>query len=190
MIAAARTGGYDLTHDLASGGPVHDALFVVAGVLVLVAFLFVSRLAAHIVGEQLRKRQVRGDMVILGRRVATAVVILLGVFAALGFAVENANVPLFGLLLATIVAALGVQDLLRDYVSGYYVLWERHLRIGDHIEFDGRSGVITEVRLRVTMLKSDQGDVIIVPNSELFTKPVTIHGVTPPQEAARKEPPA
>lgn len=186
MIAAARSG-YDIGHDLSSGGPVHDAIFVVVGVLVLIAFLFVARLAAHIVGEQLRKRQVRGDMVVLGRRVATAVVILLGVFAALGFAVENANVPLFGLLLATVVAALGVQDLLRDYVSGYYVLWERHVRVGDHIEFDGHNGVVTEIRLRVTLLKSDQGDVIIVPNSELFTKPVTIHGVTP-QEEAKKAP--
>jgi small conductance mechanosensitive channel len=129
-------------------------------------------------------------MVVLGRRVVTALVIVIGIFAALGFAVQSTNVPLFGLLLATIVAALGVQDLLRDYVSGYYVLWEHHIRVGDHIGFDGHNGVITDVRLRVTMLKSDEGDVIIVPNSELFTKPVTIHGVTPPQEEARKAPPA
>jgi len=34
---------------------------------------------------------------------------------------------------------------------------------------------VTEVRLRVTLLKSDDGDLIVVPNSELFTKPVTVH---------------
>jgi small-conductance mechanosensitive channel len=187
MIAAA-PGGLDLNRDVFSNQPVRDALFVVVGLLVFVAFLLVARFAAHIAGEQLRKRQVRPDMVVLGRRVVTAAVILLGVFAALGFAVENANVPLFGLLLATIIAALGVQDLLRDYVSGYYVLWERHIRVGDHISFDGHVGVITEVRLRVSILKADNGDVVIVPNSELFTKPVTIHGVTPNQEQARKEP--
>ncbi|HVH64034.1 MAG TPA: mechanosensitive ion channel domain-containing protein [Candidatus Dormibacteraeota bacterium] len=184
MIAAARSG-YDLGHDLQSGGPVRDAVFVIAGVVVFIGFLFVARLAAHLVGDQLHKRQVRADMVVLGRRIATAVVILLGIFAALGFAVQSANVSLFGLLVATIVAALGVQDLLRDYVSGYYVLWERHLRVGDHIDFDGHSGMVTEVRLRVTLLKSDKGDVIIVPNSELFTKPVTIHGVTPEEEARK-----
>ncbi len=188
MTAAARSG-YDLTHDLTTNGPVHDVVFVLVGLLVLVGFIFLARFVAHVTGEQLRKRQVRGDMVALGRRVVTALVILMGVFAALGFAVENANVPLFGLLLATVVAALGVQDLLRDYVSGYYVLWERHMRVGDRVEFDGHTGVIADVRLRVTILKSDKGDVVIVPNSELFTKPVTILGVTPPQEAARKEPP-
>ena len=173
MIAAARSG-YDLGHDLTTGGPVRDLVYVVVGLVVLLVFILVARLAAHLAGEQLRKRHVRGDMVVLGRRAVTAIVIVIGVFAALGFAVENANVPLFGLLLATVVAALGVQDLLRDYVSGYYVLLERHIRVGDHIAFNGDEGVITDVRLRVTLLRNDHGDVVVVPNSELFTKPVTI----------------
>ena len=173
MIAAAR-GGYDLSHDLTTGGPVRDLLFVIVGLVVLLAFIVAARLIAHLAGQQLLKRHVRGDMVVLGRRVVTALVIIIGVFAALGFAVENANVPLFGLLLATVVAALGVQDLLRDYVSGYYVLLERHIRVGDRVSFDGDEGLFTDVRLRVTLLRNDQGDVVVVPNSELFTKSVTI----------------
>jgi len=173
MIAAAR-GGYDLSHDLTTGGPARDLVFVIVGIVVLLAFVVAARLIAHLAGQQLLKRHVRGDMVVLGRRVVTALVIVIGVFAALGFAVENANVPLFGLLLATVVAALGVQDLLRDYVSGYYVLLERHIRVGDRVSFDGDEGLITDVRLRVTLLRNDQGDVVVVPNSELFTKSVTI----------------
>ena len=156
-----------------------DLVYIGVGLVVFVIFIFVARFIAHLVGQQLQKRQVRGDMVVLGRRVVTALVIILGIFAALGIAAQTANVTLFGLLLATIVAALGVQDLLRDYVSGYYVLWEHHIRVGDHIEFDGHAGVITDVRLRVTMLKSDGGDVVVVPNSELFTKSVTIKSRPP-----------
>jgi small-conductance mechanosensitive channel len=183
MIAAAARGiGIDLNN-------YRNLIYVGVGIVVFLVFVLLARFVAHLAGQQLLKRHVRGDMVVLGRRVVTAVIIVIGVFAALGFAAQTANVTLFGLLLATIVAALGVQDLLRDYVSGYYVLFERHIRVGDHIDFDGHNGVITDVRLRVTMLKSDDGDVIVVPNSELFTKPVTIRGVTPGQEAARKEPP-
>ena len=36
-------------------------------------------------------------------------------------------------------------------------------------------GTVSEVRLRVTLLRSETGDVVVVPNSELFTHPVTIH---------------
>jgi small conductance mechanosensitive channel len=117
------------------------------------------------------------------RRVFTAAVVGLGVFLALGWAAQNANVTLFGLLLATVVAALGVQQLLQDYVSGYYVLLERHIRVGDHISFDGNDGTITEVRLRVTLLRNEQGDVVVVPNSELFTKSVTIRAREAPKPA-------
>ena len=68
-----------------------------------------------------------------------------------------------------------MQDLLKDYVSGYYVLFEHHIRIGDRITLDAWSGTVTDVRLRVTLLRGDEGDVVVVPNSELFSRPVVVH---------------
>jgi small conductance mechanosensitive channel len=147
-------------------------------IVLLAATYLVARLVSRFVGEKVRQQQMRGEMVVVTKRIATALVIVVGVFLALGWAAQNANVTLFGLLLATVVAALGVQQLLQDYVSGYYVLLERHIRIGDRITFDGHTGTITDVRLRVTLIKSDDGNLIVVPNSELFTKPVTVHDRT------------
>lgn len=187
MIDAA-PGGFDIGRDVFNNQPVVDAIYVVVGLVVFVAFILFARFVAHMAGEMLRRRNARADVVVLGRRVVTASVIVIGIFLALGFAVQNANVPLFGLLLATIVAALGVQDLLKDYVSGYYMLLEHHIRPGERITFDGHTATVAEVRLRVTLLRSEEGDVIVVPNSELFTKPVRIHGVTPENEA-KKAPP-
>jgi small conductance mechanosensitive channel len=149
-------------------------VYVIVGIAVLAVTVLAARLVARFVGEKARQKHMRTDMVVVTRRVAMAAVVLIGMFAALGFAVQNSNVTLFGLLLGVIVAALGVQQLLQDYVSGYYVLFERHIRVGDLIEFDGSEGTIVEVRLRVTLLRNDQGDIVIVPNSELFSKPVTI----------------
>src|SRR5207253_11004523 len=127
-------------------------------------------------GEQLMKRHVRAELVVISRRIVTSLVIGLGLFAALSFAVQSANVALFGLVLATVVAAFGVQDLLRDYVSGYYVLLEHHIRPGDRISMEGAgAGTVMEVRLRVTLLQTESGDLLVVPNSELFGKAVTVH---------------
>ena len=181
-----RSAGYDIVHTHSSQAAwVGGLLWIGVGVVVLLAAIVAARFVARFVGEKVRERQMRNDMVVVTRRVVTAVVIVLGLFAALGFAVQSANVTLFGLLIATVVAALGVQQLLQDYVSGYYVLFERHIRIGDRITFDSQSGTVTDVRLRVTLIKSDAGDLIVVPNSELFTKPVTVHGSsatpTPPK---------
>jgi len=189
MILAAPGGALFTAPDPST---TNTLIFVLVGFAILVAFVVAARLIARFAGDQLRKRNVRSEVVVISRRVVTVVVIVIGLFAAFGFALENSNVPLLGILLATVVAAFGVQDLLRDYVSGYYVLFERHFRVGDRISLDNLSGTITEVRLRVTLLKSDAGDFIVVPNSELFNKSVTVH-IPPAEEAAReatKAPPA
>src|SRR5437764_1013204 len=102
----------------ASSGGIHfepspeNLLFVAIGLVVLFVFIVASRFVSRFAGEQLMKRHVRAELVVISRRIVTSLVIGLGLFAALSFAVQSANVALFGLVLATVVAALGVQDLL------------------------------------------------------------------------------
>jgi len=158
-----------------SPADVNNIVFVVIGIAVLVVFVVASRFIAHTIASQLSRRNVRTDMVVLGRRVVYVLVIGVGILAGLGIATKTANVTLVGILLATLVAALGLQQLLQDYVSGYYVLIERHFRIGDRIAVDSLTGTVVDVKLRVTLLRSDTGDLIVVPNSELFNKAVTVY---------------
>jgi small conductance mechanosensitive channel len=146
------------------------------GLVVLLVFVAGSRFVSNVVVGALRRRNMRSDMVQIGGRVVTVLLIVLGIWFALGFAFQSQNFTLAGILLATIVASFGVQDLLKDYVSGYYVLLERHIRVGDRITMEGvGSGTVTEIKLRVTLLKTDSGDLVVVPNSELFNKAVTVH---------------
>lgn len=153
-----------------------NLFYLGVGLVVFLVFVIGSRVVSRIVVEQLRKRNMRSDAVQVGGRVATVVLIGLGIWFAIGFAFQSQNVTLAGILLATIVASFGVQDLLKDYVSGYYVLLERHIRVGDRISMDSvGSGTVTEIKLRVSLLKSDSGDLLVVPNSELFNKAVTVH---------------
>lgn len=153
-----------------------DLLYFGLGLVVLLVFIAVSRYVSNRVVAALRRRNMRSDVVQIGGRVATVVLIALGIWLAIGFAFQSQNFTLAGILLATIVASFGVQDLLKDYVSGYYVLLERHIRVGDRISMEGiGSGTVTEIKLRVTLLKTDQGDLVVVPNSELFNKAVTVH---------------
>jgi small conductance mechanosensitive channel len=153
-----------------------DLLYFGIGLVVLLVFIVVSRYASNRVVQALRRRHMRSDVVQIGGRVATVVLIAIGIWFAIGFAFQSQNFTLAGILLATIVASFGVQDLLKDYVSGYYVLLERHIRVGDRLSMEGiGSGTVTEIKLRVTLLKTDQGDLVVVPNSELFNKAVTVH---------------
>jgi small conductance mechanosensitive channel len=164
---------------------------IVVAVLVFVGFVVGSRLVSNLVVGALERRHMRTDMVVVGGRVVTFMLIALGVIFAVGVAFSSQNLTLAGILLATFVASFGVQDLLKDYVSGYYVLLERHIRTGDRITLEGAgSGTVLDVKLRVTLLKTDSGDLVVVPNSELFNKPVTVHvGAVERAAETKSEPP-
>ncbi len=171
------------------GVPDTNLEYVVVAVVVFLVFVIGSRVVSTTVVAALRRRNVRSDMVQVGGRVVAFFLIAIGIFFAIGFAFQSQNLTLAGILLATIVASFGVQDLLRDYVSGYYVLLERHMRVGDRITLEGAgSGTVTDVKLRVTLLKTDAGDLLVVPNSELFNKAVTVH--VPAVERAAETKPA
>jgi len=162
--------------------------YIVVAVVVFIVFAIGSRVVSTTVVAALRRRNVRADMVQVGGRVVAVFLIGIGIFFAIGFAFQSQNLTLAGILLATIIASFGVQDLLKDYVSGYYVLLERHMRVGDRISLEGvGSGTVTDVRLRVTLLKTDAGDLLVVPNSELFNKAVTVH-VKAAERAAETKP--
>ena len=153
-----------------------NLIYAVVGLVVFLLFVVGARFVSNRMVEALRRRNVHADVVQIGGRVATVVLIGLGLFFAIGFAFQSQNFTIAGILLATIVASFGVQDVLKDYVSGYYVLLERQIRVGDRISMDAvGSGTVTDIKLRVTLLKTDDGDLVVVPNAELFNKAVTVH---------------
>ena len=66
----------------------------------------------------------------------------------------------------------GLQKLAANYVSGFVILAERSLRIGDHVRVDGFEGMVTEINARFTVVRSQTGRESIVPNEMLVSSRV------------------
>src|SRR5262249_26861786 len=66
----------------------------------------------------------------------------------------------------------GLQKLASNYVSGFVILAERSLRIGDMVKVDGFEGRITDISTRYTVIRSLGGRESIVPNELLITQRV------------------
>jgi small-conductance mechanosensitive channel len=67
---------------------------------------------------------------------------------------------------------LGLQKIAANYVSGFVVLAERSLRIGDMVKVDGFEGRISDIRTRYTVIRALNGRESIVPNEMLITQRV------------------
>jgi small-conductance mechanosensitive channel len=158
------------------------------GLALFVVFWFVARLLRNLVRDLHVREHMRADAVTIATRVVYFALLVFGGLVAVGYATDSQNVTVIGVIGATVVASLGLQDILRNYVSGFYILFERNLKVGDTIEFTGKSGVVAEVKMRVTLLKAEDGSLVVVPNAELFNNVVTVRTEPAPPVRPRKRP--
>jgi small conductance mechanosensitive channel len=144
-----------------------------AALVALLLLWILARLVRGAVHSAMVRRRIQPEVVLLVSRGAFVAVIGVGLVVGASI-VGQGQLGASGVLAATILAALGIQDILRNYVSGLYLLTERRLNIGDEIEFGGYSGTIIEIRFRVTYVRAEDGSLVVVPNSELFNSTVKV----------------
>ncbi|MEY2873201.1 MAG: hypothetical protein RLZZ373_572 [Pseudomonadota bacterium] len=137
---------------------------------VLVVALWISaaleaRLLAGAAGAQLSLRKVAANVL----RAALLSIGLLLALSAVGIDLTALSV-LGGALGVGI--GLGLQKLAANYVSGFVILAERALRIGDVVKVADFEGVITDITTRYTLIRAPSGREAIVPNETLITTTV------------------
>lgn len=77
-----------------------------------------------------------------------------------------------GALIATagiggLAFGFGAQNLVRDIITGFFILFEDQFSVGDYVEIEGVGGIIEEMALRVTKIRDFNGDLHILPNGEI-----------------------
>jgi small-conductance mechanosensitive channel len=155
------------------------AVRAIEGIIVLVIFLLLARFLRNLASRLLARRSVRTDAVLLVTRAIYVGVLALGLVMFAAVVLGQLALGVAGVLLAALLTSLGLQDLIKSYVSGFYVLMEKNIRVGDLVESGGYRGVVTDVRMRVTYLRGAQGEMVVVPNSELFTKTLVVSQAPP-----------
>lgn len=80
----------------------------------------------------------------------------------------------------TVAVGLAAQDVLGNFVSGVFIVTDPDLNVGDIIEWNGRRGVVVDIDLRVTRVRTPDNERIIVPNTDLATSAVTNRTSTGP----------
>lgn len=61
----------------------------------------------------------------------------------------------------------GAQSLVKDVITGFFIIFEDQYGVGDFIEVEGTSGTVEEIGLRITKIRGFKGDVNIIPNGQI-----------------------
>ncbi|WP_309625726.1 mechanosensitive ion channel domain-containing protein [Methylibium sp.] len=138
-------------------------------VVVLVLALWVS---AAIETRLLKNRSDNLSVRKMAANATRALLLLVGLLLALSVAgIDLTALSVLGGALG-VGLGLGLQKLASNYVSGFVILAERSLRIGDLVKVDGFEGRITDINTRATVIRAASGRESIVPNELLITQRV------------------
>lgn len=69
--------------------------------------------------------------------------------------------------LVTVAIGFGAKNLINDFISGMFIIYENQYRVGDVVEISDVSGVVTDVTIRTTVLRDFDGNVHHVPNGSI-----------------------
>jgi small conductance mechanosensitive channel len=147
-------------------------LVIVLALLVLrIARLLVNRLFDAFAGKQDLDSQVK-QIATLKSVVRSAVTIVIVVVAAMTF-LKEAGVDIGPILAAAGIVGLavgfGAQELVKDVISGFFILMEGQIRVGDVVDLTGHSGKVERLTLRMTVLRDLSGNVHYVRNGTIDT---------------------
>jgi small-conductance mechanosensitive channel len=150
-----------------------QGLFTV--IITILIALWVSRLVEN---KLMRAEQVSINVrVVIAKliRISFLLVAVLTALSAVGLDITFLSV--FGGALG-VGLGLGLQKIASNYVSGFILLLDKSMKIGDKITVDKHVGVIRDMRTRYMLLDKQDGTNVIIPNEILITTTVINHSLT------------
>ena len=147
---------------------------LVIGLVVLILTFSVARTATALFERRLAKRQhIDPGLRYTISRLIRYVVIMVGVLLALkqAFAIDLTSIALLFTALSVGIG-FGLQYIAADIASGFILLFERPIRVGDYITIAEDEGDVQSINLRTTTVITNNRIAIIVPNSKLVSQRV------------------
>jgi small conductance mechanosensitive channel len=153
----------------------------------LVVSLVAARLVLNWTGGAMHRARVDVGTQILVKRALVVTWLVVTVVVVLGILGVN---PAGLLALAGAVGlafSLALQDILKNFFSGVYLLLERPFRVGDTIRVKDQLGVVENIGVRTTLLRTQDNVQVLVPNATVFGEVITNHTYARPTQGGHAE---
>lgn len=169
----ARIWAY-LTRQFTFGRITVSVSSVIVGTIVLILTIFIARTASVLLERRLaNRRHIDPGLRYTICRLARYLVITIGSLVALkqAFAIDLTSIAIIFTALSVGIG-FGLQYIAADIASGFILLFERPIRIGDRVTIGDDEGDVQSINLRTTVVTTNDRIAIIVPNSKLVSQRV------------------
>jgi small-conductance mechanosensitive channel len=148
---------------------------IVTVVITVVIALWVARgIESRVMGASHWDVSLRAVFIKLVRVILLALAVLIALPAV---GIDITVLSVFGGALG-VGLGFGLQKIASNYVSGFIILLDRSIRLGDLVTIDHRQGVVSQLNTRYTVVRSLDGTEAIIPNESLITGTVINHSLS------------
>ncbi|NPV57759.1 MAG: mechanosensitive ion channel [Anaerolineae bacterium] len=142
---------------------------LITAIVILVATFILASVLSKWVDRTIRLKPKADETVVaLITKVTRALVIVFGVVLALEQVDFNVTGFIAGLGIAGFTVGFALQDITRNFIAGVIMLIYRPFSIGDSVKVAEYTGEVLDITLRDTVIKSWDGEKIILPNNNVF----------------------
>jgi small-conductance mechanosensitive channel len=141
----------------------------VEGILLLLLSFVVASLVRGALRKELKRPHIDQQVALLISRIAYLATVLLGVIAFFTRWFGSPALVFGGFGFLALAISLAFQDILKNFIAGLFMLLERPFRLGDEITVDNHTGIVENIEMRATTLRTSDGEQVITPNSLVYT---------------------
>jgi small conductance mechanosensitive channel len=147
----------------------HDLFKVAMAILILVAFYVLARLVRLLADKELRRVKADPQVTLLVNRIVFLAALVIGVIAAFSELFGSPALVFGGFGFLALAFSLAFQDILKNFIAGLFMLLERPFRLGDEITVDNHTGIVENIEMRATTLRTNEGEQVLIPNALVYT---------------------
>jgi len=141
--------------------------------IILASTYFIYKIIIHLLNkieikskdELDRKRKI--TLIVLFKNIIKYILIILLIIVLLNLYGVNTSSLIAGLGIAGVAIAFGLQEALKDIVSGIGIILDNYFVVGDVVDYEGFIGTVTEFGLKSTKIKKASGEVLIIANRNI-----------------------
>lgn len=152
--------------------------FLLAGFIVLVIFWLLSKAVKKIFLLATRRTKLDARLRLLISRMLVVLVVGIGILTSLTVIIPSfsfGNV-IAGLGFTSFVVGFATKDILNNFLSGILILWQQPFHIGDYLFVGKDQGKVEYIGVRATSLRKDDGELVLIPNGDMYSSALTIRG--------------
>ncbi|KRB40017.1 MAG: mechanosensitive ion channel domain-containing protein [Pseudomonadota bacterium] len=145
-----------------------------AAIVIIAVAILASRLAASALRRVRGRASQAAPSIYIFEKLTTYGLVVFGVIAAFStLGLDLSSLTLFAGALG-VGLGFGMQGIVKEFISGLVLLFDKLIRIGDYIELQtGERGIVAEIGPRATRIRNNDDLDVLIPNSRLIEAPVT-----------------